>query len=144
MKKKTGDNIDISRLFLYYNARVKFHETVNVEDNGCSPSSAIEALEEFGSCHESSWAFEETRINQRPSDEAFQEASKNRIYDAMRVNMEVNEMKTCLAQGFPFAFAIKLFSSFNEAKVNGIVPMPIDHEARPDQHEEYVLRFSIY
>jgi hypothetical protein len=33
-------------------------------------------------------------------------------------------MKSCLAQGFPFAFGLRLYSSFDQASKTGIVPMP--------------------
>ena len=33
-------------------------------------------------------------------------------------------MKSCLAQGFPFAFSLRLFTSFDQAAGTGIVPMP--------------------
>ena len=40
------------------------------------------------------------------------------------MEIDLNEMKTCLAQGYPFAFAVSLFQSFSDAAQSGVVPKP--------------------
>ena len=51
LKKTSGQDIDVSRLFIYYNARVRDEGSdENLEDEGCTITSAIESLEEFGTC----------------------------------------------------------------------------------------------
>jgi C1A family cysteine protease len=85
---------------------------------------SIEALEEFGTCLESYWPYDIANVNTRPDDQAYQEAQGHKITQAMQVNIDLNEMKSCLAQGFPFAFGLKLYKSFDKAATTGIVPMP--------------------
>jgi hypothetical protein len=85
---------------------------------------AIEALEEFGVCLESIWPYDISQVNTRPSDEAYQAAKPHKITGALQVNIDLNEMKSCLAQGFPFAFGLKLYTSFDQASSTGVVPMP--------------------
>jgi hypothetical protein len=123
-KKDTGDNIDVSRLFIYYNARVKGSNSTSVTDSGCSMTDAIEALEEFGTCLESYWPYDISNVNVRPNNRAYQQAAEHKISEAFQVNVDLNEMKSCLAQGFPIAFGLKLFSSFDKAAQTGVVPMP--------------------
>jgi hypothetical protein len=87
-------------------------------------TSAIEALEEYGTCLESVWPYDTSRVNTRPNDQSYQEAQRHKITEALRVNINLSEMKSCLAQGFPFAFGLRLYSSFDQASKTGIVPMP--------------------
>ncbi|CAF4677384.1 unnamed protein product [Rotaria socialis] len=123
-KKDNGRNTDVSRLFIYYNARAKNKKFGSVTDSGCSMTSAIEALEEFGTCLESIWAYNVSKVNTRPNDQAYQEAKNHTISEAFEVDINLFEMKSCLAQGYPFAFGLRLYSSFDKATETGLVPMP--------------------
>jgi hypothetical protein len=123
-KKSTGYNTNVSRLFIYYNARVKSNNSELIDDFGCSMTDAIEALEEFGTCLESIWPYDISNVNIRPNDEAYEQAKNHKINKALHLNIDLNEMKSCLAQGFPFAFGLRLYSSFDKALKNGIVPKP--------------------
>ncbi|CAF5228409.1 unnamed protein product, partial [Rotaria magnacalcarata] len=67
IKKSHGTNIDVSRLFIYYNGRVKRTHLPIVTDSGCSMTNAIEALEEFGTCLESTWPYDIASVNKIPN-----------------------------------------------------------------------------
>jgi len=123
-KRANGYNTDVSRLFIYYNGRVKGNNSQTVTDSGCSMTDAIEALEEFGTCLESIWPYDISRVNTRPDDQAYAQAVNHKINEAFQVNIDLDEMKSCLAQGYPFAFGLKLYSSFDKAAQTGVVPMP--------------------
>ncbi|CAF1433007.1 unnamed protein product [Rotaria sp. Silwood1] len=138
-KKSNGINIDVSRLFIYYNARVKGNYSESIEDTGCSMTDAIEALEELGTCLESIWPYDISNVNTRPSDQAFQQAKKYTINEAFRVDLVLNEMKSCLAQGFPFGFGIQLFNSFDNARKTGVVPMPDPSESSRESHGSHAM-----
>ncbi len=127
-KKATGCNTDVSRLFIYYNARIKRNNSKSIVDSGCSMTDAIEALEEFGTCLESIWPYDISNVNIRPNDEAYEQAESHKINKALKVNVDLNEMKSCLAQGFPIAFGLKLYSSFDKAAKNGVVSVPSEWE----------------
>src|SRR5579871_4377815 len=81
LKKAYNSNIDVSRLFIYYNARTKKNAT-NITDSGCSMTNAIEALEELGTCLESVWPYDVSSVNTRPNDEAYQQAQDHQITEA--------------------------------------------------------------
>jgi len=123
-------------LFVYYNARAKDEEESggNIEDSGCTITSAIESLEESGTCLESIWPYYTKRVNKCPSDEAYQAAENNKINDALQINVDLHEMKSCLAQGFPFVFGIELYKSFDKANEKGIVPMPKPGDKSRESH----------
>ncbi len=133
-KKSDGRNTDVSRLFIYYNGRAKENQSRVLTDSGCTMTGAIEALEEFGTCLESIWPYEISKVNSRPSDRAFQEASNHKITEALQIDIDLYEMKSCLAQGFPFAFGLQLFKSFDKASTTGVVPMPNASERIRSSH----------
>ena len=124
----------MSRLFIYYNARTKRTNATTITDTGCSMTNAIEALEEFGTCLESLWAYDISKVNTRPSDEAYEQGTYHQIKEALKVDIDLNEMKTCLAQGFPFAFGLRLYKSFDKARKTGVVPMPDETEQSRTEH----------
>ena len=140
-KKANGRDTDISRLFIYYNARVKDQGADRVEDYGCSITNAIEALSELGTCLESVWPYNISDVNKRPNDQAYQEGAQHRITSALRLDLNLNEMKSCLAQGFPFAFGLRLYASFDQAKVTSVVPMPNVGESSRESHKTLVVIF---
>jgi hypothetical protein len=70
---------------------------------GCSMTGVVEALADSGTCHETMW----------PYVESYQEAKGHRITRETKLKRELNEMKACLAQGYPFAFGLRLYQSFD-------------------------------
>ena len=125
----------MSRLFIYYNARVADGKSPeDIEDEGCMVAAAIEALEQYGTCLESLWSYNVKRVNKRPSDEAFEAAESNTINDALQLGVNLDEMKSCLAQGFPFVFGLELCKSFDKAEKKGIVPMPRSTDKSRESH----------
>jgi hypothetical protein len=145
IKKSSGRNTDVSRLFIYYNARVKGNNSGSIVDSGCSMTDAIEALEEFGVCLESIWPYDISRVNTRPNNQAYEQAASHKINEALQVNVDLDEMKSCLAQGFPFAFGLKIYSSFDKAAQTGIVSVPSiwEKDRQPNGrfiHVKFIIR----
>ncbi|CAF1351832.1 unnamed protein product, partial [Rotaria sordida] len=138
-KKHDGQNTDVSRLFIYYNARAKNKKSGSVTDSGCSMESAIEALKEFGTCLESIWAYDISKVNIRPNDQAYRDAKNHTISEALEVDINLFEMKSCLAQGYPFAFGLRLCASFEKAAKTGLVPMPNGSENKLKMHNCHAL-----
>ena len=101
-------------------------------------TSAIEALEELGTCLESVWPYDISRVNTRPNAQSYDEAKRHKITEALRVNINLYEMKSCLAQGFPFAFGLKLYTSFDQARSTGVVPMPNYGDIGREAHGRFV------
>ena len=125
--KNTGKHIDVSRLFIYYNSRKKDgFQDYNMKDEGTQIPNAIEALAEFGCCKEQLFPFDTANVNHKPPEKCYEEAKNYRIKEGMQLRGDLDEMKACLAEGYPFVFGLILFNSFLEAETNGgRVPMPI-------------------
>ncbi|CAF1500141.1 unnamed protein product [Adineta ricciae] len=119
-------HVDVSRLFIYYNSRcIDGLDSVNMEDNGTRITSAIEALKKWGCCKEDTYPYNEKNKNTKPSQHCYDEGENYRIKKFMQIKVDLNEMKACLAESYPFVFGLRLFESFAQARDQyGRVPMP--------------------
>lgn len=124
---------DVSRLFIYYNARVK--DGLEKRDGGAYIRSALKSLNAQGYCWEKDWDYNYSKVNARPSEFCYSDAIKRPITEYARL-VTTNEMLTCLAEGYPFVLGITLFSSFmsDEAKSSGIINMPKTTESTMGGH----------
>lgn len=134
--------IDVSRLFIYYNARVKGQSgEEDIKDEGSSIPNAIEALREFGCCKETMFPFRYRNVNKKPPQQCYTEAEKYRIEGNTELRGSLDEMKACLAEGYPFIFSLDIWQSFHQAEDNGgRVPMPdFDKEERSETHGRHAM-----
>ncbi len=122
-KRSLGDAADVSRLFVYYNARAQ-HDSEN-EDSGTQMVAAIKALTEHGACAEELWPNDEERISDEPDEAAYEHAANFKIAEAEFIETNLDLWRHTLAEGFPIAFALNTFESFDDATHSrGRVPMP--------------------
>jgi C1A family cysteine protease len=120
-----------SRLFLYYNERVKDGDVG--QDNGSSLSTCIECIDSTGVCNESLCPYVISHFTVKPSAEAYTQALTHKGITSFVLKQDLNELKHCLAVfGRPFIFGITLYDSFESDAVakTGIVPMPNLHKER--------------
>ena len=120
-----------SRLFIYYNARMLedeiSHRNATETDSGADLQFAIVSLIKFGCCEEQYWPFYEHLINIQPHEQAYENGQKYRLNEFRRLSNNIYELRECLAQGYPFVMAIKIYSSF-ASNHHGFIPMPKSHE----------------
>jgi C1A family cysteine protease len=118
---------DLSRLFVYYNERVIEH-TVN-QDSGAMIRDGIKTLAKQGVCTEKLWPYDIKAFTKKPAPACYKEALSYEIISYQRIDT-VDEMRSCLADGFAFVFGFTVYDSFESQDVakTGIVPMP-----KPDE-----------
>lgn len=122
-KREHGESADVSRLFIYYNAR--YIADAHTEDAGSQMAHAIDALKEYGACWEEYWANDEGLILEEPHEDAYNQAYNFKIVEAEYIETDLDLWKSTLAEGFPIAFAVNTFQSFDHASHNrGRVSMP--------------------
>ncbi|MFO0755196.1 MAG: C1 family peptidase [Byssovorax sp.] len=139
VKRNLGEEAyDVSRLFIYYNARAA-DDPDNIEDEGSVLSSVIDGLKENGACSEETWPFDPGSVNEQPSDEAYEEAKGFQIEDTELVPTDLGAWKAALAAGHPIIFGMKLFGSFDKQKKAGLVPMPSPKEAGRESHGGHAM-----
>jgi C1A family cysteine protease len=117
-----------SRLFIYYNERVMEH-TVKT-DSGAQIRDGIKSIHKQGVCPETLVPYNISKFAQKPSAKAYQAAAKNLLMSYHRVNQNINDMKSCLAQGYPFVFGFTVYDAFESAVVakTGKLNMPTKNE----------------
>jgi C1A family cysteine protease len=114
---------DLSRLFIYYNERVIEH-TVS-SDSGAMLRDGIKTLAKQGVCLEAMWPYVISQFTKKPSASCYKNAATHQITSYQRL-LAVDEMRACLADGYPFVFGFTVYESFESATVarTGTVNMP--------------------
>ena len=142
LKQLSGKNIDISRLFVYYNARKKYIEKFGgrMSDSGSCISLAIDTLKENGICKEKTWQFNKQNINKQPNKQSYDEATNLKIKEAKFIKLDLNEWKQALAEGHPIIFAVKTYPSFMEPhRRRGVIPMPGAKDSQNRNHGNHAM-----
>ena len=136
-----GQSKDVSRLFIYYNARELDGDSS--QDEGTYLKSCVKVLRRYGACSENTWSFDLNQILEQPHKRAYKEAANFVVEEAARVDVDLHTMQSCLADGYPFAFGLQLFASFQQAGSNGLVPMPDpDNEKHDGGHAMLCVGYS--
>ena len=114
---------DMSRLFIYYNERVIEHSVKN--DSGAMIRDGIKTLVKQGCCAEKMWPYNISKFTEKPSAACYTDGKTRLITSYARINT-LEEMRACLASGFPFVFGFSVYESFESDAVakSGIVNMP--------------------
>jgi hypothetical protein len=138
VKRHMGEEAyDVSRLFIYYNARAQGDEPI--EDEGSMIADAIEGLRQHGACSEETWPFDAETVNEEPSEEAYEEASQFPVEEVENVPTDLDAWRRCLAEGNPIVFGISLFQSFDAHRKKGVVPMPSKAESSRESHGGHAM-----
>ena len=126
-----------SRLFLYFNGRRSARHTPF--DSGVSLREVIKAASKCGFCPETLWPYDdmpppyeggpflsESRAGQTPGEDCYEIAERFRVSQYQRLTQTLNQLKGCLASGYPFVFGFTAFESFvdKSGKLNTVTPMP--------------------
>ncbi len=142
-----------SRLFIYYNERVIEHTVQS--DAGAQIRDGIRSVSKSGFCPESMWPYDVSKFADLPPKSCYSEALTDRAVAYQRLVQNVNQMKGCLASGYPFVFGFTVYESFESAAVakTGVVPMPQPSEqvlgghcvlavGYDDQQQRFLIRNS--
>jgi C1A family cysteine protease len=117
-----------SRLFIYYNERVLEH-TVGT-DSGAQIRDGIKTVGKIGACPEPDWPYAIEKFTEKPPASALKKAPLGKALEYQRVPQVLNQMKGCLASGYPFVFGFTVYESFESGQVakTGVAPMPATNE----------------
>ena len=118
---------DFSRLFIYYNERVIEHSVDS--DSGAMIRDGIKTLDKQGACSEIMWPYVVSKFKVKPTAACYKDGLNHKITSYHRV-LTLDEMRACLAEGFPFVFGFMVYESFQTQAVakTGTVNMPKKNE----------------
>jgi C1A family cysteine protease len=116
LMKQNAQSIFIpSRLFIYYNERV-IENTVK-SDNGAQIRDGIKSVSKQGACPETMWPYNISKFAKKPPKACYTDALTHRVTSYQRVNRNLNQMKGCLADGYPFVFGFTVYTEFESEAV---------------------------
>lgn len=123
LKQKMPKIFTPSRLFIYYNERA-MEGTIN-SDAGAMIRDGIKTVVNQGVCDEVIWPYDISKFKIKPSLQCYLSARRARASQYSRIQ-SLNDMKTCLAEGFPFVFGFTVYESFESQQMakTGNMPMP--------------------
>lgn len=125
--------LDLSEAFVYYNAREKTGDTD--KDDGTTLQNIIKAMTDHGVCVEELCPYDETKYNERPNEEAYQDGLKRKVNAAKNVPVNIDIIKSAIIDGYPVVASFRVFDSLAK-NVGGFVPLPTDRE-RANSKKEY-------
>ena len=113
-----------SRLFIYYNER-EIEGTV-ASDSGAQIRDGVKSVNQQGAPPETDWPYDITKFADKPPQPAFDDATKHEAILYQRLTQTLDQLKGCLAAGFPFVFGFVVYESFESPEVasTGQAPMP--------------------
>ena len=120
--KKEGKPVELSRMFVYYNARkMSGHEG---GDYGSAISRGMAAFLAFGAPPEDMWPYQLDLLSRQPDEPVYTKALEYVPTEYARVD-GLDNIKGTLARGYPVVFAGSLPEKFCEAlRENGRAPAP--------------------
>jgi C1A family cysteine protease len=141
MKQKLAASTP-SRLFIYYNERA-LEDTIDT-DSGAQIRDGIKTVASLGACPETMWPYVEESFANRPPAPCFKYAKLHPAVQYSRVAQDANQLKACLAAGYPFVFGFTVYESFESDAVakTGIVPMPGSTETALGGHAVMAVGYN--
>lgn len=113
-----------SRLFIYYNER-EIEGTVG-SDSGAQIRDGVKSVNQLGAPPETDWPYEIAKFTEKPPQQAYDDAAQHKAILYQRLTQTLNQLKGCLAAGYPFVFGFVVYESFESQEVasSGQAPMP--------------------
>jgi C1A family cysteine protease len=134
MKEGLPDAFVPSRLFIYYNERV-MEGTVG-EDAGAMIRDGVKSVSRQGAPHERLWPYDVKQFRTKPPKPVYADARKHAAVLYQRVTQDIQQLRGCLAAGYPIVFGFSVYTSFESDAVakSGRVPMPNPNEKMVGGH----------
>jgi C1A family cysteine protease len=131
-----------SRLFIYYNERA-IEGTVST-DSGAQVRDGLKTVNKQGVCPETSWPYNITEFAIKPYQSCYTDALTHLATSYHAVARDLNQMKACLAAGYPFVIGFTVYQSFESPAVaqSGVLNMPLASESVLGGHAVLVVGYD--
>jgi C1A family cysteine protease len=134
MKQHEKEVFVPSRLFIYYCER-EVENSVD-SDSGAQLRDGIKCVNDIGAPPETDWPYEVSKFRDKPSETAYADAKMAQALEYKRIQRALDQMKACLAEGYPFVFGFAVYESLegDEVKKTGVAQMPAQGETLMGGH----------
>lgn len=113
---------DLSRLFIYYNAR--YLEGTTEQDVGTYIRSGLKGVKTYGVCSEEIWKYDIKKFNVAPSNEAYLDAGNRKISTYTRL-LTCDDAVESINNNVPVVIGLDVYDNFLEiSKADPVVKMP--------------------
>ena len=134
---------DLSRLFVYYNARLMVQAQEN--DVGAYIHIAFGTLSSLGTCSENKWPYNVEKVFVRPTWGSYREAYANKINSYYRISSSGDErnkfIKMALDAQHPVVFGMIVDDEYQNYR-GGIVKMPRSTRLNPGGHCQVIVGYD--
>lgn len=120
----------VSRLFIYYNARVYQNDTS--KDDGCFIHDALASLTKLGACREVTWDYDASKVFIHPTLEAYREGNDNTITEFYQITAtgadRISQIELSVRAMHPVIFGTRVGSEFQSyySGVDKVFGIPSD------------------
>ena len=131
-----------SRLFIYFNEREMMG---NVEiDSGAHLRDGIKSLNSQGVCEEIIWPYDISKFKDKPTPECYKDALNHQAVTYERVVQTEDQLRGCLASGFPFVFGFAVYEFFESKEMakTGVLKMPEKDEKMLGGHAVICISYD--
>lgn len=138
-KRRDGRSPDLSRLFVYYNARKMQGDVTS--DSGAFIRMVMASLMGYGACTEDRWAYDPAQFAEEPPKDAYDEALTHEPIQYARVDGVAGATRA-IAEGLPVVFACAIPDRlYDAAATGGAFPALTEEErtARPTSGHAMLL-----
>src|SRR5207237_10547275 len=106
-------------------------------DTGTEGADCAKVLSTAGVCDEKLWPYSISKYKVKPPAQCYADAANHKLVEPLKMTQDLDHMKACLSEGFPFVFGFNVYSSFESMSTSrtGIVPMPKKTERLLGGHE---------
>lgn len=133
--------VDLSRLFVYYNARL-LEGTTGVDD-GATVRDGMKALRTDGVCTESLWPYDLKLLYKKPSDEAYADGHRRTIKNYYRLT-SVEDMLDALNSNTPVVIGTSTYNGFNDLTAsNPIIHKPCSTDMVSGSHAMCLVGYDL-
>lgn len=116
--------VQLSRLFLYYNARLYIKKTD--QDDGCYIRDCFDSLTNMGVCREETWKYDTNKVFAQPSIFAYAEADSNKISDFYSIgnnSKKLDYIEQAIRSNHPVVFGTPVSNNFMETRYCSDLPV---------------------
>jgi len=118
---------DLSRLFIYWNARNLANPPTTNKDKGCQIRWGFDSIERYGIPLEKNYPYALSKVNKKPGWLVFKKAIQNKIRNYYRINgigdLKVIQIKQALSSGSPVVFGTKIYEPFRHVNNPDVVKL---------------------
>lgn len=134
--------VDLSRLFVYYNARL-LDNWVN-EDVGAYVRDGIKAVNKYGVCSETVWPYIVEKFADAPSIESYMDAKNRLIKKYYRIS-KLDDTVKAIDLEYPVVISMHVFNSFYDLELPGraVLSMPLQWEELIGGHAVTLVGYDL-